>query len=172
MSFKIYKVSNDEGKFYIGSTKSDLNTRLRKHKNAYTQYLEGKRAYYTVFDVLIGINPKIECLEELGEITSTQSKKKENEYISENPNCVNKNKAFLSEEQKAEYLQSYRNENKDKYLQYQKKYYSENIEKHKQYYITKKDIIKQTQKEYYNKNKDKILERQNNYYKNKIQKIN
>ena len=31
--FKIYKITNDEGKTYIGSTKNTLNCRLSKHKN-------------------------------------------------------------------------------------------------------------------------------------------
>jgi hypothetical protein len=187
MNYKIYKISNDEGQMYIGSTKMDLTRRLQLHKSAYVLFLNNKRKFYTVFHIFNGNNINIECLEELEKVSPQAAKLKETEYICSFPTCVNKNKAFTTYEDKLQYQIQYYNdnkekclqnvkqwnlENKDKYLQYQKQYYNENKEKHKTYYQTKKPIFKQAQKEYYEKNKDKIIERQKQYYKNKKQQDN
>ena len=167
MNYKVYKISNDEGKFYIGSTKNELSKRLSNHKSAFLQYLDGKKHYYTVYVVLMGTNCKIECMEDLGEVSNRDAKIREAFYISINPTCVNKNKPILSEQQKQEYIQMYRNDNKDKYIEYQRNYYKENKDKHKNYYLQKKDVLKDQYKTYYQANKDKIIARQKKYYETK-----
>ena len=164
MNFKIYKISNDEGKFYIGSTKNALTKRFSSHKSAFLRYLDGKRNYCSVFDVLMGTNSKIECIEELGKVSVKDARIKELHYISIYPTCVNKYRPILTEQQKQEYIKTYRNDTKDKYIQYQRQYYQENKEKSHKYYLNKKETLKEQYKTYYEANKEKIIARQKAYY--------
>lgn len=64
----IYKLFHEQApdRFYIGSTHRPLSYRLSAHKNDYLQFLRGRRAYLTSFDIVSqGPFPglKIELLE-------------------------------------------------------------------------------------------------------------
>jgi predicted GIY-YIG superfamily endonuclease len=101
MNYKIYKLTNDEGLIYIGSTKLDLDKRFIKHKSSFKRYVNNKiDIYYTAYEVLRGTNPRIECIEELGNITKNEARTKETNYIKD-LNCVNKNKAIITLEEKS-----------------------------------------------------------------------
>lgn len=153
MNYKIYKLINDEGLIYIGSTKLDLNDRFMKHKTSFKRYVNDKiDLYYTAYEVLKGKNPRIECIEELGNITKTEARKKETNYINDLV-CVNKNKAIITVEEMEEVK---KNINK-----YNKEYYAN----HKDYWKTEE--FKQKQKQYYQANKAKIIERVKNRYNTK-----
>lgn len=178
MSYKIYKLSNDEGAFYIGSTKKDLNKRLSQHQSSYKRFTENKIPYYSAMDVLKGTNTKIELLEDLGEITAQEAKLKENEYICNIVNCVNKNKAFTTNEEKKIQMKQYYKEhkdkikewylkNKDRCLQNRKKYYEENKEKFKEWYEENKEKHNEYNKKYYSENKDKHKQ----YYQTKKEEL-
>ena len=170
--FKIYKITNDEGKTYIGSTKKTLNKRLHLHKAHFNSYLQGKAHYYTCFDVLVGNDVKIECIEELEEDKNSKHAKEREKYHIGCSECVNKNTPILTEEEKKKYIEDYRNETKEQYLKYQNEYYNTNKNKFTQYYKDNMEKIKNKQKQYYENNKNKILERQKNYYKSKKQDKN
>lgn len=150
MNYKIYKLTNDEGLIYIGSTKLDLDKRLIKHKSSFKRYVNNKiDIYYTAYEVLRGTNPRIECIEELGNITKNEARTKETNYITD-LECVNKNKAIITVE-----------EVKKNMNEYNKEYYAN----HKDYWKTEE--FKQKQKQYYQANKAKIIERVKNRYNTK-----
>lgn len=157
MNYKIYKLTNDQNQIYIGSTNLDLTIRLRRHKTAFKRYVENKcDLYCTAFEILKGTGIKIECVEELVNIAKFEAKTKENQHI-KNFDCVNKNKACLTTEEKLAYQKQYYQDNKEelkaKQKDYNNKYYHEN----KQYWKTEE--FKQKQKEYYKQNKDRIKQR-------------
>ncbi len=150
MNYKIYKLINDEGKIYVGSTQLDLSRRFSQHKAQLKRYINNKMDLYcTAFEVMRGTNPRIECLEELGAISKTEARTKETNYIKD-LDCVNKNKAIITLEEVKE------NMNK-----YNKEYYAN----HKDYWKTEE--FKQKQKQYYQNNKARIIERVKNNYKSK-----
>ena len=142
--YKIYKITNDEGQTYYGSTKMDLDKRLKCHKKSFFRYNDNNCPYYTCFDVLKGNNPKIELIEEVEERNKALNKEKE--YI-KNYDCVNINKPILTDEEKNEYKQELKNSD------YFKSYYIKNKEKFQKNYDTNKDKILQQKKLYYQQNK-------------------
>jgi hypothetical protein len=142
MSYKIYKITNNEGDFYIGSTKQELSKRFKQHQSSFLRFLLDKAPYYSAVEVLKGTNIEIECLEDLGNISSQEAKLKENEYISKFLDCVNKYRSYTTEEEKRNYIKQYYTDNKDKFKQYYtdnkdkfKKYYNDNKYKFKQWYL-------------------------------------
>lgn len=165
MNYKIYKLTNDQGLNYIGSTKLNLEKRLTRHKSHFLRFLNNPNLYNTAHEVFKGTGVKIELLEDLGDITKTKVMFKENDYI-KNINCVNKNMAILTEEDRAKYREKYRDENIDEYLNYQKQYYKNNKKYFEEYH--KKPEQKERQKNYYQRNKERIIERQKQYYRIKI----
>jgi len=143
--YKVYKIVNDEGLTYYGSTKMSLEKRLQCHKNLFLRYLDNKHGYSSSFDVLRGSNPKIELVEELEE-DRNKALNKEKQYITLNE-CVNKNNPILTDEEKEKYRQELKNN------EYFKNYYLTNKEKFKQNYELKKNEILEKKKVYYQKNK-------------------
>lgn len=159
MSFKIYKITNDAGLVYFGSTKLDLKTRYNRHKSVFKKFINNNDDIYcTSFEVLKGVNPRVELIEDLGNVTKTEARLKENNYITTSE-CVNSNRAILSAQDKQDYINDYREKNKQAYLAYQKKHYQDN----KAYWKT--DDFKQKQRAYYIKNKARIIERVKNHLK-------
>jgi hypothetical protein len=153
MNYKIYKLTNDEGLNYIGSTNIDLDKRFSNHKSLFKRYVNNKiDLYCTAFEVLKGTNPRIECIEELENLTKLEARTIEDNYISD-LECVNKNKAIITPE-----------ETKQKVNAYNRKYYAN----HKDYWKTEE--FKQKQKQYYQANKARIIERVKNKYKSKKNK--
>lgn len=131
---KIYKiVSNKEPNFYyIGSTVSDLNLRLNRHKADSKRNPDSKKNKY-----LNSINwdVKILLIKEVKVSTAKELHEIENDYIKQliNDNlCLNTYHSILNKEIR-----------KLKILEYGKKYYAENIDdirtKHNNYYLETKD---------------------------------
>jgi hypothetical protein len=89
-----------------------------------------------------------------------EAEKREDELMKELKATMNKNRSFITEEEKKQYYE----ENKEKFKLYNKEYNEENKEKIKQYYKENKEKIKDKIKEYHEKNKDKIKQ---NYKENK-----
>ena len=150
MNYKIYKLINDEGKIYIGSTKLDLSKRFSYHKALFKRYVNNKMDLYcSAYEVLRGTNPRIECIEDLGNLTKQEARTKEYNYIKD-LDCVNKNKAIITIEEVKQNVNKY---NKDYYAN------------HKDYWKT--EDFKQKQKQYYQANKERIINRVKNHYKSK-----
>ena len=163
MKFQIYKISNNEGKFYIGQTPNELSKVLKQLKRKYMNYLNGNLDDWNCsFQVLGGTDISIECIKDLGEIKLKEAKEQTNTYIDDIDNkssCVNC--VSVIEFDKGTQFKKYTEEIKNNYQQYQKNYYAKN----KEYF--KNDKYKKKRREYYEKNRDKIIERVKKRYKDK-----
>ena len=147
---KIYKIiSNREPKYYyIGSTITELNVRLNRHK-ANSKISPNTKTY----KYFIGIewDVTIQLIENVNITNSKELHIIENNYIKKALNdnlCLNTYHSILNKELR-----------KQKILEYGKQYYNENIEeirkKHNEYYLKTKDNKHQK----YEENKDKINKR-------------
>jgi hypothetical protein len=125
---KIYKIINTENNdiVYIGSTTQSLSQRYQRHNNKAT-------------------NHKIILIENYPCNSKEELCMKEQQIIEQHTNLLNQRKAYCSEEQKKEYLKSYREENKEQIKQIDKKYHEENKEHYKEY-----------AKKYREENKEKV----------------
>lgn len=131
---KIYKIiSKQEPKFYyIGSTVSELNIRLNRHKSGAKKHPNTKKNKY-----FTSINWDVEILliEEVNVSNSKELHMIENNFIKQLLNdkmCLNTYHSIMNKEIR-----------KEKTLEYSKKYYIEHIDeikqKHNNYYLETKD---------------------------------
>jgi len=108
---KIYRISClDTGKYYIGSTIRTIEERLYKHKHSYKYYLNGKYHYVSSFDVLENNNYVIELVEEYSCNNKRELNQRESIYIKkciDDELCVNKRRAFITDEERKEYDKKY-----------------------------------------------------------------
>jgi hypothetical protein len=65
MNYNIYIIKSklNNQKVYVGSTKKNINERLKQHINQYNQYKNNKHIYISSFDVIEYGEPYIELLE-------------------------------------------------------------------------------------------------------------
>jgi len=171
---KIYKITCNDGYFYIGSTISKLSTRLKNHKK------DSKNSNSKLYSHINSIgweNIKITLLEEFDNISKKDLLEKEYEYIrKENSEfCLNTN-VYDNENDRVknrkEYTKEYEKINKEKIKLRKKEYYIKNKEKKilviKLYVEKNKEKIKENRKIYYQNNKEKInLINRIKYHKNK-----
>ena len=109
MNGKIYKIINNEGKCYIGSTIMPLSQRLANHKASYNKYLKNNNSsILTSFEVISLGDYKIELICEFPCLCKKDLHKREGFYIKTMP-CVNK---IIAGRSKQEY-------NKDNYTKIQ-----------------------------------------------------
>jgi len=146
----IYKISYKDLNYYGSSLKKD---RFTKHKNKYKSWKEGKEHYVSSFKLfeeaeknnelpifqVLGCFYKYFCVECM--------RKEEQKYIDGNE-CVNRQNAFITEEQLKELK-----------------------EKKREYYEKNKEQKKEKMKEHYEKNKEKIAEYKKQYRLKKRQLI-
>jgi hypothetical protein len=108
---KIYKLQHEDGHFYIGSTINELRVRFQQHRCC--SKTEVNR---TIYNHINGEWDKVRIiLIEAFECTNrSELNKKEDEYIQkelDNPLCLNRYRAFQTDEEykkyKKEYLQEY-----------------------------------------------------------------
>jgi hypothetical protein len=130
-----------ENLFYIGSTIATINSRIKRHKNFYEYWLNGKTNYCSSFEIIKNENYELIIIEEIKNETEEECIEREQLWIDfyGKENLINK-----------------RNADGHNTIEYQKKYYIENKDKKKQYYLKNKDKILQYKKEYNLKNKEKI----------------
>jgi len=109
MTCKIYAIKCDTTpNIYIGSTKLTLNDRFTNHKSQYKKHINGEFPFVSSFEILKYPNAYIELLEQLETDDKLQMRIKENEYINRHINNItNKNKAYLSPEDKRIQIKSY-----------------------------------------------------------------
>jgi hypothetical protein len=157
---KIYKLEHEDGRFYIGSTQSDLNVRFQKHK-ANKLVIEFNDCWDKV---------KIILVEEVVCDNRKELQKKEQEYIDtlKNENCLNKIRA-CRKSRHDEYIETYskiKGTDKDWYSKHREKNREKNREYAKQYATSNAELLKQKRKEYYEKNKETILNKAREKYLN------
>jgi len=144
---KIYKIINETNDIvYIGSTTQPLSHRYSHHKHK-------------------APNHKIILIENYHCNSKEELCMKEQEFIEQNTNLLNKYKAYCSEEDYKEYKKEWRENHKKYNKEYRENNKKQIKEKTKEYYENNKTEIKEWKKEYYEDNKEKIN-------KEKLEKIN
>ena len=139
---------------YIGSSVQKYkNIRFNCHKGKYNTCISKQIINRNNYEYII--------LEDILDIDKKQLRIKEQEYI-DKYDCINKLKAYITEEQKKQHNKQrrkvYYKNNKEYIIEHNKKYRQNNKENNKEY-----------MKEYYENNKEKIKEYKKEYNKQYIQ---
>ncbi len=133
---RIYKISSlQTDNVYIGSTKNDIEKRLKQHKWDYNKFLNNKSHYTTSFEIIKYNDAIIELLEEIEYDDKKKLYERERYFIEALKNTVNKLRPTISKEDKKEFF--------------------------KQYYIEKQEIFKDKRRKNYIDNREKIKDKQN-----------
>jgi hypothetical protein len=118
----IYKIANsDETIIYIGSTTQTIDKRFDCHKRSYKCWIEGKSRcaamiYHHFRDHGID-NFSIKLISD-HEIGNTEQLLQFEQLVIDSTNCVNKNAAWRSEEERQEQKRTYRESHSDKHRAY------------------------------------------------------
>jgi len=164
---KIYKIVNDENdKFYIGSTVSELSKRMGKHREKHNLCMSKN-----VGDLK---KCKIILIEKYSCSDNSELLKREryyfDKYKKEGLNIVNKQRPIRYEGEAKELHKEYREQNKEQIAKKEKEYREENKEqlakKKKQYRQLNKEHIK----EYYQTNKEQLAKKKKEYYQTNKEK--
>jgi hypothetical protein len=142
---------------YIGSTcEPTLSKRLAQHRSDYRRWEKTGKKNMSSFDIIKNDDFHIVLLELYPCNSKDELRMCEQKHINLNE-CINKLKAFLTEEE---------------LLQYQKEWYDANKEqiskKTKEYQQTRKEQISEYHKKYSKENKEQINEYQKKYAKERI----
>lgn len=159
MSYYIYKICCDDCPefVYVGSTKA-FRQRKNSHKKDYNRG-DTRKLYTTIRENGGWDNWRMAILEDCGEITFIEARIKEEEWRLKLNANLNSHKCYRTEEERKEDRKEYNNEYRENNKEYFKEYDKEYREKNKEY---KKEYLN----EYYQKNKEKIKE-DNKEYKEK-----
>ncbi len=121
-SINFYKISSaNTDKVYVGSTKKDINERLKQHETDYRNFKDGKYHFVTSFEILECKDYKIELLENKICQNKEERDTVECKYIINTPNTVNKYLPGRTREQ-------YRQDNKEELNEYNRQYRQDNKE--------------------------------------------
>jgi len=163
---------NETGQLYFGSTK-DFKTRMKKHRNSFNDCMSKhiiQRGNYLQF--------VIRTFE-----TIYQARQYEDFLIQSQPNCINKLRAYLSQEEQQEINKNnskkYYQEHKEELNEYNKKYNKEHKEEisecRKKYYQEHKKELNEYKKKYYQEHREEKKEYDKNYqeeHKEELQEYN
>jgi len=163
MSYYIYKICCDDlpNYNYIGSTKA-FRRRKNHHKTTYNKGNTNK-IYNTIRENGGWDNWRMVILEDLGEVSFTEARIKEEEYrVKLNAN-LNMIKCYRTEEEYLKQKKEYRENNKEQIKEQNKKYYQNNKEHISEQTKEYREKNKEQIKEYYQKNKEHIAEQKKEY---------
>ena len=106
---KIYKITNeDNNNVYIGSTIGILKNRLSHHVSEYKKYINNlSNIYCYSFEIIKYSSYKIILLEEYKCNNKIELMKRERWYQENTNNCINKNKAYMTENERKKYMNNY-----------------------------------------------------------------
>lgn len=135
---KIYRLDGG-GKFYIGSTTSDLKNRFKKHKCKSNEEIAKTRKVYIYFKEIGWDNVIISLIKEI-EINDKKElllvEKEELLKVKHNPNCLNTTLPMITIEEKkkrdSEYSKKRRQENPEREKERLQRWRKENPEKRKE----------------------------------------
>ena len=168
---KVYKLIDDEGFYYYGSTCLPLYKRYHYHKCC--AKTKTKRKIYSIFTYERFLNNeiKIDLIDSFALKTKEELIHQENLHIEQSlddPKCLNTNRAIENYEVKKLKSKEYYESNTYVIKERRKKNYEANVdvlkERRKEYYGNCKDKIKQQMKEYYETNKNNIKQQMKEYY--------
>ena len=127
MSVSVYAIRNrSSSDTYIGTTKDPLEVRFRGHK--YPSH--AKRGSCSSWPIVQCPTAYIELLEECDESVRYE---RERWWIENTPNCVNKNRPYLREGEKQEYLREWYQEHREEHIAKSKAYVEANRERIREY---------------------------------------
>jgi len=150
---KVYAIRSHKGdKVYVGSTTNEyLSTRMALHRNQFNKWSLGQESGSCSSRELFNEYGVENCYIELLKLFPCNSREElhtvENHFI-RTLNCVNKNRAFTTPEQKAEYYVEYSSEYYKKHKKEKKLYYQTHKEEKKIYYQTRKEEMRIYQLKY------------------------
>ena len=148
MSF-IYKITDTDGNYYIGST-TDFKQRKKSHIN---NAKFGKAPFQQHFNDIGWNNVEFSIVEMSTIIDKVEYRKLENQYINlDDGKCLNTRNAYLDRDK-------WREENKDKIQRYNKNYYANN-----------KEEKALANKKYHDEHKEELYEKQKIYRENNLEK--
>lgn len=123
---KIYKIiDNTNGNIYVGSTLKSIEERLESHIKVYKEYLKYNNRYRSSFDILKNNDYKIVLIENC----FCKSKKEllmREQYYMDNIICINKRKAYNSEEDKIKYQKNWIEKNRQEINKKKREYHHKN----------------------------------------------
>ena len=162
----IYKLTDDNGLVYYGSTIRELSVRLYRHKH----YSNTCFSKFMNSETMV-----IESLEQYYFDEDTYNKQfvlQREAYYIRNNKCINK---VVPDRTQKESNKEYKLKNKEKIDLQRKEYHQKNKEvitlKSKEYYEKNKEELILKSKEYREKNKDKIKNKNKEYYENHKEKL-
>ena len=130
---KIYRLINNQGHVYYGSTCTTLKIRLDRHRKAYHYWFHHNYQFCYSFTVMHSNRFKIQLVERCYNVENKQELKQRERYYIENYPCVNHNiparsvkesyTAYNQKQDRKEHLKSYYQQNKEKIKEYSKNYY-------------------------------------------------
>ena len=153
---KIYCIwSYETSDIYIGSSCEELDYRMKKHKDAYKQFLNGKKNYISSFEIIKYGDAEIGIIEEFPCQSRKELERREGQ-LQRVIKCVNLLIAGRTNKE-------WREENKESIAKKDKLKYEKNKEhiakRHKNYNKKNKEPIARMKKIYYEKNKEEIAEK-------------
>ena len=187
---KIYKLIDDEGYFYWGSTCMALHKRYFSHKRKSKR--EPERKIYTVFTHSRFLSNEIKIVLEKQVVLSSKEEllREEDRYIQQSIDdnkCLNSIHAVMNYEKRKESQQIsrknysannkekiherdkiYYKENIEQILQYQRNYRTRNTEKLKEYRENAKERYAENHQLYVERNPDRIKEINDRYEKKRV----
>ena len=166
---KVYKLFDQINQyFYIGSTISTLDNRLRLHKR--DSKINNSKVY-TYFNLIGWNNVKIVLIEEHCLENRNQQMRVEDNVIMihiDNEKCLN---SYRAQQNKTEWKKNHKFE----IYNYNKMYCAEHSQHVKEYMAAyrekNKTLLKENKRKYYILNKDRIKEKQREYFENCKQKL-
>ena len=134
---KIYRIINNKGQIYYGSTCALLKTRLKWHQNAYHYWFYYNGNFCYSFSVMHNNRFKIQLVERCHHVVTKQELKQRERYYIEHYPCTNKNiparsrkesyTAFNQKKETKEKMKQYYEQNKGKIKAYQQQYYKTKV---------------------------------------------
>jgi len=159
---KVYAIiCRKTGRRYVGSScEPTLPRRLSQHVGDFKKWEKGEKNYITSFDIIKDNDYYIVLLESYPCNSKDELRMCEQKHI-DACECVNKVKAFQSEEEWKQYQKQYYEQNREEKLEYAKQYVEQNRVK-----------VSERRKQLREENRDKISEQKKQYYENHRDKIN
>ena len=157
---KIYKLQHREKAdlFYIGSTATTLQERLRCHikKSEIKKY----KIYKIIEEDGGWENFEMILIKEYACNDKEELRQEEQRCIDAFNPTMNDHRAYTSTEDKKKYEKEWYEANKERLIKYRKEHYGLNKEYFKQYNIDNKEKRSKQYKEYYDANRERLIEYQ------------
>ena len=161
---KIYQIWNEmTDDIYVGSTYDMLCKRMDKHRSAHSKEKYNQRKLYKLMNEVGVGHFHIELIELYPCSCKDELRKREGHFIRQigtlNMTIEDRTRQEYNEqhkEQRAIYMETYRDKNKDRINETSKEYRDNNHDKIKQYKIDNKEHILAQNKDYYQRTKEQL----------------